>query len=290
MSFRKSASTTSRLAPARLFVAVLLVSTAAFGQDKTTPVPQGTSLPGLSGMPFGVNGPGFIELGGGYSSVSNNQPAWRDFYLRGVVSPGKNSIYGETSRQDRYGDTGWFFGVGWTRTLSDNWYTDLHFGSSSVSGFFLPRVRVDGFINRKLLARKQLVLAGGFGYDRSKTVNSAYRYQFNGTYYFEHPFMLQGGVTWTVANPGSILARSQWAAVTQGHEKEHYITLRAEIGREGYELIGQQTALFDFAVHNYSLNYRQWLGVNWGVNTALSRERNPSFTRIGGTLGIFMDF
>jgi YaiO family outer membrane protein len=278
------------LAKARWFILLLLVSTVAFGQEKTTPLPQGSSLPGLAGLPFGLNGPGFLELGGGYSTLSNNLPTWRDAYLRGVMSTGKNSFDGETTRQERYGDTGWFFGLGWTRVLSENWYTDLHFGSSTVSGFFLPKARVDGFLNRKLLARKQLVMTGGFGYDRSKTVNSAYRVQVNGTYYFEHPFVLQGGVTWTRANPGAIVARSQWAAITQGHEKEHYISLRAEIGREGYELIGPQTALFDFVVHNYSLNYRQWLGVNWGFNAALEHEGNLSFKRNGGTVGIFMDF
>src|SRR2546423_3668440 len=277
-------------ATARWFIMLMLVSSVALGQEKTTPLPQGSSLPGLSGLPFGLNGLGFLELGGGYSTLNNNLPSWRDAYLHGVMSTGKNSFDGETTRQERYGDTGWFFGLGWTRILSDNWYTDLHFGSSTVSGFLLPKARVDGFLNRKLLARKQLIMTGGFGYDRSKTVNSAYRAQLGGTYYFEHPFILQGGVTWTVANPGSVVARSQWAAITQGHQKEHYITLRAEIGREGYELIGRQTALFDFVVHNYSLNYRQWLGVNWGVNATLDHEGNFSFKRNGGTVGVFMDF
>ena len=121
-------------------------------------------------------------------------------------------------------------------------------------------------------------------------MNSAARGQIGGAYYFERPFIVQGGVTFTRANPGSILARSQYLAVTQGHDKEHFITLRAEIGREGYELIGPQTALFYFVVHNYSANWRQWVGVNWGFNATFDHESNFSYRRNGGTLGLFLDF
>lgn len=271
-----------------LFLVFLCI--AATAQDKPNTVPQGAGIPGLGGIALGMNGPGFIEMGGSYSGVSNDQPHWGDAYLRGLLSGGSNAIDGEMIREDRYGDTGWWFAGGWTRTWSPNWYTDLHFGSSSVSGFFLPRARVDAFVNRKLLPRKQLVLTLGGGYDKSKTVNSAARAQIGGIYYFEHPFILQGGVTFTHANPGGILARSQYVAVTQGHDKEHFFTVRAEIGREGYELIGPQTALFDFMIHNYSANWRQWVGVNWGFNAAFAHETNPSFRRNGGTLGLFLDF
>src|SRR5256885_2263715 len=132
-----------------------------------------------------------------------------------------------------------------------------------------------------------MMSVAGFGQGRDTTVpqgtsipglgglvglNGAGYVEFGGSYFdlnrtnVSHPFVGQGGVTWTHANPGSILARSQYLAVSQGHDKEHYITVRAEIGREGYELIGPQTSLFNFAVHNYSGNWRQWLGPSWGFN------------------------
>jgi YaiO family outer membrane protein len=134
------------------------------------------------------------------------------------------------------------------------------------------------------------VLTLGSGYDKSKSINSAARGQIEGTYYFDRPFILQGGVTFTQAQPGSVLARSQYAAITEGHDKEHFITLRAEVGREGYELVGPQTALFDFVIHNYSANWRQWVGVNWGFNAAFEHEGNFSYHRNGGTIGLFLDF
>ncbi|HXB20132.1 MAG TPA: YaiO family outer membrane beta-barrel protein [Candidatus Solibacter sp.] len=278
----------------KLFAVLFLICGLALGQERGTTIPQGASIPGLGGLSLGMNGPGFIEFGGSYSHLSKTEFAtpfapWGDAYLRGVMSRGSNALNGELIRQVRYSDTGWYYNLGWIRTWNPDWYTEVSAGSST-RGFFLPKFRANALINRKILARKQLVLTGGVGYDKSKTVNDATRFQAGGTYYFERPFVLQGGVTWTHANPGGILARSQYLAVTQGHDKEHYISVRAEIGREGYELIGPQTTLFNFVVHNYSVNWRQWIGPNWGVNLAFEHERNPSFRRNGGTLGIFMDF
>lgn len=273
---------------------LFLASALAISQDRGTTVPQGASIPGLGGLSLGMNGPGFIEFGGSYSHLGKTELAtpfapWGDAYLRGLMSRGSNALTGEIIRQVRYSDTGWYYNLGWNRTWSPNWFTEVSAGAST-GGFFLPKFRTDALINHKILPRRQLVLTGGIGYDKSKTVNNAARFQAGGTYYFERPFVLQGGVIWTHANPGGILARSQYLAVTQGHDKEHYISLRAEIGREGYELIGPQATLFNFVVHNYSANWRQWIGPNWGINLAFEHERNPSFHRYGGAIGIFMDF
>jgi YaiO family outer membrane protein len=272
-----------------LSLIIILTCLTMAGQDKSTTIPQGSSIPGLGGLPSGPNGSGFVEFGGSYSSLNNNFNSWGDAYLRGVMGNEHNTFNAEITREGRYGDSGWFYDLGWTHMFGPNWYSEIY-GGISTGGFFLPKRRLDTFINRKLLPRKQLVLGVGYGYDKSKTVNAADRYQLGGTYYFERPFVLQGGATWTVAQPGTIVARSQYAAVTEGHAKEHYITLRAEIGREGYELVGPQTALFNFVVHNYSATWRQWLGTNWGINAAFDRESNAAFTRNGGTLGLFLDF
>jgi YaiO family outer membrane protein len=280
----------------KLVLALILFLTCvlAAGQERGTTVPQGASIPGLGGFSLGMNGPGFIEFGGSYSHLSKTEFAtpfapWGDAYLRGVMSRGSNALTGELIRQVRYSDTGWYYNLGWNRTWSPNWFSEVSAGSST-HGFFLPKFRTDALINHKVLPSRRLVLMAGVGYDKSKTVNTATRLQAGGTYYFERPFVLQGGVTWTRANPGPILARSQFLALTQGHDKEHYISVRAEIGREGYELIGPRATLFNFVIHNYSANWRQWIGTNWGVNLAFERQQNPSFRRNGGTLGIFMDF
>lgn len=257
----------------------------------------GSSLPGIGGIALGLDGPGYIEVGGSHSALTANNDNWNDFYMRGSISGGHNVINGEVTRQDRFGDSGWFYGLGLTRTLSENWYAQISAGGSAGGGFFIPRFRTDGLINRKLLHNRQLVVTTGLGFDQSKTVNHDVRGQIGATYYFQFPIVLQGGVTWTYANPGDILARSQFIAATEGHEKEHYFSLRCEWGREGYELVGAPslnspayTVLFDFPMHNISATWRQWVGPNWGFNLNVEQQQEPAYHRWGGTAGVFLDF
>src|SRR5947209_7496180 len=155
----------------RWLVMVVFVAAAAIAQDSARPgtiVPQGASIPGLSGVP-GMEGGGFIEGGGSRSDLTSPMPSWTDFYLRGVVTPFATTGFdGEATHQNRYGSAGTFYSVGVTHTFGSNVYADVHAGTSS-GGFFLPKLRTDGFINFKALARKQLVLSAGAGYDKSKT-------------------------------------------------------------------------------------------------------------------------
>jgi YaiO family outer membrane protein len=141
------------------------------------------------------------------------------------------------------------------------------------------------------------VASVGGGYDQSKTVNHDFRAQVEGAYYFAYPIVLQGGLTWTYANPGNILARSQYIAASQGHDKEHFISLRYEWGHEGYEVIGPPSTsapafnvLFNFPVRTITGTWRQWVGPNWGLNFNVEHQQEPAYHRFGGTLGVFLDF
>ncbi len=271
----------------------------ALSNAQANPAPTvapGSSLPGLGGFPLGLDGPGYIEMGGSHSALTGDNPSWTDFYLRGMVSGGHNSFTGELTRQDRFGDNGWFGTLGFIRTLSENWYAQVSAGGSA-GGFFLPKFRTDGLINRKFLRRRQLVGTIGIGYDQSKTVNHDLRGQVGGAYYFEYPIVLQAGVMWTHATPGDILARTQYVAVNEGHDKEHFLSLRYEWGREGYEVVGQPTAvaptfnvLFDFPERTVTGTWRQWVGPNWGLNFNFEQHQEPAYHRVGGTVGVFLDF
>lgn len=278
-----------------LVFACLLPCVLACAQSSPTTSP-GSSLPGLGGLPLNLEGPGYIEVGGGHSALTGGYPDWNDFYLHGMVSGGKNVFTGEITREARFGDSGWFGDLGLTRTLSENWYAQISAGAS-VGGFFLPRFRTDAAISRKLLRRKQLVVTASGGYDQSKTVDNDWRAQIEGSYYFAYPVVLQGGLLWTYANPGDILARTQYIAATQGHDKEHFISLRYEWGREGYEVIGLPTSTVpafsvasDFPQHTVTGTWRQWIGPNWGLNFNLEQHQEPAYHRIGGTVGVFLNF
>jgi len=254
-----------------------------------TTVPQGSAMPGI-GSAEGPNGPGYIEVGGSRSDLTDPQPHWTDAYVRGVINlTPTNSFSLETDRQARFGDSGYFGSIGLTHSFTPNLYTNAYVGSS-VGGDFLPKFRFDGFVNYKLLPEKQLVANLGVGYDKAKTANSAMRYMAGATYYFNFPIILQGGATFTHASPGSILATTYNLAVTEGREKEHYITVRAELGREAYEVVNTGNTLVDFPIHSYSVNWRQWIGMGWGFNFNFQRELNPYYNRNGATLGFFLDF
>lgn len=280
-----------------LFFSCLLACALAHAQSNSynTAAP-GSSLPGLGGIALGLDGPGYVEIGGSHSSLTGSNGDWNDFYLHAVLSGGRNAFNGELTRQARFGDSGWFGGLGVTRTISENWYAQISAGGGA-GGFFLPKFRTDGLINRKLLHNRQLVMTMGVGFDQSKTVNHDERFQLGGMYYFEHPFVLQAGVMWTHASPGNILARTQFIAVNEGHEKEHYFSLRYGWGREGYEIVGGPSTfnpaynvLFDFPVHDVTGTWRQWIGPNWGVNFNIEHHQEPAYHRFGGTAGVFLDF
>ncbi|HVH89536.1 MAG TPA: YaiO family outer membrane beta-barrel protein, partial [Terriglobales bacterium] len=139
MKIRKTALLT-------IFVGCILAA-AGFAQDTGTAPPQAASIPGLGAIPFGLNGPGYIEVGGGYSDMYPRPfVPWKDAYVRILASGGRNTFSGEGSRQNRYGDVGWYYGAGITRDLSDSWFGDIHAGSS-VGGFFLPKLRFDSSIS-----------------------------------------------------------------------------------------------------------------------------------------------
>lgn len=268
----------------------ILIGSSSFAQDNGRTSPQAASIPGLGAIPFGLNGPGYVELGGGYSDMyPRPYVPWRDAYARVMASGGRNTLTGEGSRQDRYGDTGWYYGAGVARNFSENWFGDVHAGSS-VGGFFLPKLRADANINRKFLGNRQLVLTANFGYDKSKQVNHDYRFGPGFTYYTKWSIVGQGGVNFVRAFPGNLLDFSEYLSVTQGHEKEHYITVRAELGREGYEVVGPRTVLQDFDFRQYSGTWRQWIGLDWGVNIIFNHENTPFYRRNGGTLGLFFEF
>ena len=259
-------------------------------------VAPGSSLPGLGPFALGLDGPGYIEIGGSHSSLTGGNPDWNDFYARGMLSGGRNTLNLELTHEARFGDSGWFGDLGLTRTLSENWYALVSAGGS-VGGFFLPKFRTDAFINRKLLRRRQLVMTAGGGYDQSRTIAYDWRAQVEASYYFQYPVVLQGGLMWTHATPGNILARTQFIAASQGHDKEHFVSLRYSWGREGYEVIGASVApapafnvLFDFPVRTFTGTWRQWVGPNWGLNLNIEQHQEPAYHRLGGTIGVFLDF
>ncbi|HEX8552241.1 MAG TPA: YaiO family outer membrane beta-barrel protein [Abditibacteriaceae bacterium] len=232
----------------------------------------------------------FVEAGISSHRLTNGFGSWSSVYLRTQYRANeKHLINAEIAKQRQFGDSGTYLSLGDTYVFSPDLYGSLTVGTST-GGFFLPRFRVDAFLNRKLLRARNLVATVGLGYYKARDVYNDRSVYLGATYYFAPKWIVEGGVRFNTSNPGSVGSRSQFVALTQGVEKRRYITLRVGNGRESYQLIGPNAQLVDFASNETSLTIRQWLNETRGVNLVLERYSNPSYQRRGASLGYFQDF
>jgi YaiO family outer membrane protein len=231
----------------------------------------------------------FVEAGGSYESLSNNFGYWRGGYLRGVVSAGKNTWSGEFNGQHEFGDDGVYMAAGDTYNFNQDWYAVLTLGSSA-GGFFWPRFRADGFLNRKWSVRKQFITTLGFGYDVAKDVHRDHSLFIGTTYYFQRPWIIEDGVRLNVSSPGAVFSPSGFLAVTQGRNKQHYVTFNAGFGKEAYQLVGPTRVLSRFSSQTAALTWRQWAGKDWGFDLIVNFYRSPFYHRGGGSFGFFKEF
>jgi len=231
----------------------------------------------------------YAETGGDYMALSDGLGDWTGGYFRGVVEKGNNVWNGEINGQREFGDAGVYFAAGDTYTFNPDWYGALTVGSSA-GGFFWPRFRTDGFINKKWLAKKQWITSFGLSYYAAKDVHSDYSFFLGSTYYFDKPWVVEAGVRFNVSNPGNVFSPAGFVAVTQGRNKHQYITVRVGFGEEAYQLIGPTTTLTDFQSQDFSVTVRRWVGKSWGFNFVAEYYHNPFYVRGGSTLGFFKDF
>jgi YaiO family outer membrane protein len=231
----------------------------------------------------------YVEIGSSYSALTANFGSWSTGYTRSVIAAGNDVFSGEITGQHEFGDFGTYFDVGDTHNFGSNYYASLTVGSS-VGGFFLPRFRGDGFLNKKWMGRKQLVTTAGFGYSGAKDPHRNHTVYLGTAYYFEEPWILEDGVYLNVSSPGSVFSPSGFLAITQGRNKQHYLTLRAGYGQEAYQLIGPSRELSDFLSRTATFTWRQWIGRNWGINCIADYYGNPYYTRGGSSVGVFKEF
>jgi YaiO family outer membrane protein len=231
----------------------------------------------------------YVEAGGSYRQLSNGFGRWSGGYARGVLAQGKNIWNGEVNGQHEFGDAGVYLAAGDTYNFNSDWYASLTLGSS-VGGFFWPRFRADAFVNRKWAARKQLITTFGFGYYAAKDVHRDRSFFLGTTYYFQGPWIIEDGVRFNISNPGTVFSPSGFVAVTEGRNKQHYVTVNAGFGQEAYQLIGPSAVLTRFASQTLTITWRQWVGKNWGFNLVADYYHSPFYQRGGGSLGLFKEF
>jgi len=231
----------------------------------------------------------FLETGGSYMTLSNGFGYWASGYSRAVYARGQDVWNGECNAEHEFGDTGAYFAVGDTHTLNADWYASLTVGSSA-GGFFLPRFRSDGFLNRKWLRRRQWVTSAGFGYVAAKDVHRDHVFFLGSTYYFAQPWIFETGAYFDIGDPGRVLAPAGFVALTAGHNKHQYFVVRAGLGEVAYQLIGPTLSLTQFQSQTLTLTWRKWVGTNWGFNLVGDYYHSPFYQRGGTSFGLFKEF
>jgi YaiO family outer membrane protein len=277
-----------------LFLSFALAARVHAQQDVASADPSQTSpqTPGSDVPAATVNEKiltNFVEAGGSYRQLTNGFGDWSGGYARGVLAEGKNIWAAEVNGQYEFGDAGVYLAAGDTYNFNSDWYGALTLGSS-VGGFFWPRFRADAFLNRKWLARKQLITTLGYGYYASKDVHRDQSVFIGTIYYFQGPWILEDGVRFNVSNPGVVFSPAGFVAVTEGRNKQHYVTANVGFGQEAYQLVGPNTVLTRFPSQNVTITWRQWTGKNWGFNLVVDYYHSPFYQRGGGSFGFFKEF
>jgi YaiO family outer membrane protein len=231
----------------------------------------------------------YVEVGGSYLPLSNGFGHWSGGYARTSITQGRNVWFAEINGQHEFDDAGVYFAAGDTFNFNSDWYASLTVGSSAA-GFFWPRFRADGFLNKKWLARKQFITTAGVGYYQSKDQHRDHNFFLGATYYFSAPWIFETGMHFNLSNPGTVYSPSSFVAVTQGRDKHYYLTVRVGLGEEAYQLVGPTASLNDFQSQTFTVTWRKWVHKSWGMNLIGDYYHNPFYSRGGTMLGIFKDF
>jgi YaiO family outer membrane protein len=268
--------------------AALCAGTAVHAQPAAPRVTPGGQLPGvLTAAPATDNS---VQVIVDRQRLSAGLGRWEGVTFSGNwrATP-QDLVHGELAATRRFGVSGVFAGVGDTHTFNEDWYGSLAVGAGD-GAFYLPRYRVDATLNRKFLSRRQLVGTIGLGYYRAPDEHADRTLMLGAAYYFESPWILEGGVRFNRSSPGSVDTTQQYVAATYGRAKSDLISARYTWGGEGYLAIGQSNQLVNFRSKELNLEWRHWFSAQTGVILGAVAYRNPLYHRDGINLGLFHEF
>ena len=271
-------------------IALLFVAGASSVLAQQTDPNRELAMPGLPVQaPSPDEAKRSLELSAGAQSLSAGLGNWRDVTLRGSYGLPGNLVQGELSVLRRFNQNGAFAGISDTYTFNEDWFGSVALGVGD-GAFYLPRYRVDAMLYKKWLPKRSLVTSFGVGYYDAPDGHTDRSIALGAAYYFESPWIVEGGVRFNNSNPGSVRTHQQYAAVTYGRDKQSLVSARYTWGGEGYQTIASNTQLVNFDSKEASIAWRHWLNPKTGVLVGANRYSNPLYNRSGINIGIFHDF
>ncbi|MGQ2980393.1 MAG: YaiO family outer membrane beta-barrel protein [Polaromonas sp.] len=278
----------SRITPVLALAACLLPLAPVLAQSQTA-VPNQVSMAAAPPAAEGAPPQRSLELSAGAQRLTGGFGNWRDLTLRGTYGAGAHVLQGELSQHHRFGQSGTFVGVSDTYTFNPDWHASVAIGAGD-GAFYLPKARIDATLYRKFLPGRNLVGSVGVGYYDAPTGYTDRSVSLGAAYYFEAPWIVEGGVRFNTSNPGSVKSQQQFVALTWGRNKQDLVTGRYGWGSEGYLAVAAGAQLVNFNSREASLSWRHWLTPSTGVLVGANRYTNPSYRRSGVNVGIFHDF
>lgn len=246
------------------------------------PVPQPPPQPG---SPPVVR----VEAYGSHHDLTGGFSDWREAGLRVERGTAGRLLRAELVAMRRFDEGGAFAGLGGVFDIDADWYAGLSAGAGDGASY-LPRARVDGFINRKLLAARNLVASLGAGYYRAPDGHVDRNLSLGAIYYFEFPLVVQAELRFNRSNPGEVRTNRRAVAVTWGRADATQLVARHGWGGEGYQALGPAASLINFRSRETSVAVRHRFSRRWGAAIALERYRNPIYERRGVTASLLLEF
>ena len=232
----------------------------------------------------------YVEIGINDNWLSEGLDNWYGVALRGSWQQNANNIWeGEILHENEYNTWGTYFVAGVTHIFNEDWYGSMYIGAGD-GAFFFPKFRIDAFINRKLLADKNLVATLGVGYEEAQQVNSDERIYLGASYYFEIPLEVEGGVWFNKSEPGPVRSNRYRVAATYGRPFERYLIAEFDWGREAYQFISEDVALVDFNSQMLTLTWREWMARNWGFALRGQLYWSDEYNRQGIEINVFKHY
>ena len=232
----------------------------------------------------------YVEAGLNYHNLTNGYDDWYGAVVRGSWQQDENNIWeAEILHENEYNTWGNYFSVGLTHTFNEDWYGSLFVGTSD-SAFFFPKLRVDAFINRKLLAEKNLVATVGVGYEEAQQVNEDERLYVGASYYFEEPWEIEGGVRFNRSTPGPENSTRYRIATTYGRPFERYLIAEYEWGKEAYQYVEENVVIANFDSRILTLTWREWLARDWGFAIRGELYQSDEYNRNGIEISVFKHY
>ena len=231
-----------------------------------------------------------LEITSTFQNLTQGYGNWRDIALRGSHRlSSTNTLQGELLFADRFREKGTYASLRNTINFDSDWFGSLGIGAGS-GAFYLPKYRLEAALNKKWLPSRQLVTSIGTGYDKAPNGQTDKSLSLGAVYYFDSPWIAEGGVRWNRSDPGSVDTRQQFLALTYGRVQSDVFTVRHGWGSEGYLAVSANFQMVNFRSQETSVSWRHWINPRTGWLLTGQQYRNPLYKRSGLGIGFFHEF